>query len=135
MSDEIYGELNYNGNHVSIANFYPEGTIISSGVSKWCGAGGWRLGVFTFPNELLDIQKAMCSGASETYSSVSAPIQFGSIRAFKGGQEIENYLIHSRKILKSIGDWVYHQFRNTNVLLHKPEGGFYIFPDFSMYKN
>jgi len=135
LSDEIYGELNHNGNHMSIANFYPEGTIISSGVSKWCGAGGWRLGVFTFPNELLDIQKAMCSGASETYSSVSAPIQFGSIRAFRGGQEIENYLIHSRKILKSIGEWVYDQFKNTKVLLHKSEGGFYIFPDFSLYKN
>ena len=40
LSDEIYGELNHAGTHVSIAEFYPEGTIISTGLSKWCGAGG-----------------------------------------------------------------------------------------------
>ena len=49
LSDEIYGELHHKGQHVSIARFYPEGTIISSGLSKWCGAGGWRLGTFVFP--------------------------------------------------------------------------------------
>ena len=44
LSDEIYGELHHKGQHVSIARFYPEGTIVSGGLSKWCGAGGWRLG-------------------------------------------------------------------------------------------
>ena len=43
LSDEIYGRLHYQGEHVSIARYYPEGTVISSGLSKWCGAGGWRL--------------------------------------------------------------------------------------------
>ena len=42
LSDEIYGELHHDGLHLSLARFYPEGTIISSGLSKWCGAGGWR---------------------------------------------------------------------------------------------
>ena len=40
LADEIYGELHHTGQHVSIARFYPEGTIVSSGLSKWCGAGG-----------------------------------------------------------------------------------------------
>src|SRR5690606_14005864 len=44
LSDEIYGELHHKGEHISVARWYPEGTIISSGLSKWCGAGGWRLG-------------------------------------------------------------------------------------------
>ncbi|MEM7678388.1 MAG: aminotransferase class I/II-fold pyridoxal phosphate-dependent enzyme, partial [Myxococcota bacterium] len=47
LSDEIYGELHHDGRYVSIAQYYPEGTIVSSGLSKWCGAGGWRLGTFT----------------------------------------------------------------------------------------
>ncbi len=34
LSDEIYGELHHAGRHVSIAEFYPEGTIISTGLSK-----------------------------------------------------------------------------------------------------
>jgi aspartate aminotransferase len=52
LSDEIYGELNFEGRHTSIARFYPEGTIISGGLSKWCGAGGWRLGTFFYPRQL-----------------------------------------------------------------------------------
>ena len=52
LSDEIYGQLHHRGEHVSIARFYPEGTIVSSGLSKWCGAGGWRLGYFVFPDSL-----------------------------------------------------------------------------------
>ena len=44
ISDEIYGLLDHSGEHISIAGYYPEGTIISSGLSKWAGAGGWRLG-------------------------------------------------------------------------------------------
>ena len=40
LSDEIYTELIFNGDYKSISKFYPEGTIISSGLSKWCGAGG-----------------------------------------------------------------------------------------------
>ena len=65
LSDEIYGELNHENRHVSMARFYPEGTIISSGLSKWCGAGGWRLGVFTFPPELQWLTDAMAAEVGE----------------------------------------------------------------------
>ena len=43
VSDEIYGEVHHQGDHVSMAQLYPEGTIISAGLSKWCGAvdGVW----------------------------------------------------------------------------------------------
>ncbi|MCA9695173.1 MAG: aminotransferase class I/II-fold pyridoxal phosphate-dependent enzyme, partial [Myxococcales bacterium] len=39
LSDEIYGELHHRDEHHSIAEYYPEGTIVSTGLSKWCGAG------------------------------------------------------------------------------------------------
>ena len=83
LSDEIYGELHHQGRHVSVARFYPEGTIVSSGLSKWCGAGGWRLGMFMFPSDLRWLLDAMAVVASETYTSTSAPIQFASITAFE----------------------------------------------------
>ncbi|MFQ5916116.1 MAG: pyridoxal phosphate-dependent aminotransferase, partial [Nitrospinota bacterium] len=78
LSDEIYGELHHHGQHVSVARFYPEGTILSSGLSKWCGAGGWRLGTFTFPKNLHWLLEAMSAVASETYTSTSAPIQYAA---------------------------------------------------------
>ena len=50
LSDEIYTDLTFCNKYDSISKFYPEGTFISGGLSKWCGAGGWRLGFFAVPH-------------------------------------------------------------------------------------
>ena len=39
-------------NYESISDYCPENVIISNGLSKWCGAGGWRLGYFIIPENL-----------------------------------------------------------------------------------
>lgn len=130
LSDEIYGGLHHKGEHVSIARFYPEGTIISDGLSKWCGAGGWRLGMFAFPKTLSWLKDGMAVVASETYTSVSAPIQYAAIRAFAGGREIEHYLQQSRRILSALGRFVAEQLREAGAFVPNPEGAFYLFPDF-----
>lgn len=134
LSDEIYGQTNHQGKHVSIARYYPEGTIISSGLSKWCGAGGWRLGTFSFPASLRWLLDALVVVASETYTSVSAPIQYASVVAFQGGKEIEEYLWHSRRILDALGKWIVQQLQGVKVRIHPVEGAFYIFPDFEHYR-
>jgi len=131
LSDEIYGQIHHKGNHISIARFYPEGTIISSGLSKWCGAGGWRLGTFSFPDNLRWLMDAMAIVASETYTSVNAPVQYAGIQAFNGGAIIEDYLWHARRILALIGRQSAQILRNGGVKVHFPLGGFYLFPDFS----
>lgn len=133
LSDEIYGELHFEGKHVSIARFYPEGTIISSGLSKWCGAGGWRLGTFTFPPSLSWLLEAMASMASETFTSTSAPIQHAAVTAFRGSISIERYLWNSRKILKSLGLNIHSKLRKAGISALRPEGGFYLFCNFGKY--
>lgn len=133
LSDEIYGGLHHTGEHVSIARFYPEGTIVSSGLSKWCGAGGWRLGTFTFPPDLDWLVQAVGAVASETYTSVSAPIQYAAIHAFRGGVEVERYLWHARRILKAIGTRCAKILQDAGVRVHTPDGAFYLFPDFSPF--
>jgi aspartate aminotransferase len=135
LSDEIYGQLHHHGKHISISRFYPEGTIVSSGLSKWCGAGGWRLGTFTFPQNLKWLMDKMSVVASETYTSVSAPIQYAAVQAFKGGLKIEEYLCHVRKILSNLGNECTHILKKAKVKLHEPVGGFYLFLDFSYYAN
>jgi aspartate aminotransferase len=135
LSDEIYGELDFQGRHTSIAKYYPEGTIISSGLSKWCGAGGWRLGTFTFPGNMDWLLDAMAAVASETYTSTSAPIQYAAIRAFKGGTRLEEYLWYSRRILGALGAWSTKRLRAAGAMQPDPTGGFYLFPDFSALKD
>lgn len=131
LSDEIYGELHHTGAHISLARYYPEGTIISSGLSKWCGAGGWRLGTFIVPPSLDWLRDAIAVVASETFSTVSAPIQYAAVTAFAGGAEIERYLFQARRIIRALGNWVSQQLQAAGVDVAVPEGGFYLFPDFT----
>lgn len=133
LSDEIYGEVNFTFRHKSIAKYYPEGTIISSGLSKWCGAGGWRLGINVFPEQLTWLLDAMASVASETFTSTSAPIQHAAITAFEGGPWLDTYLQRSRKILGTLSNYVYTTMTEAGVELVKAEGGFYLFPDFTPF--
>ncbi|MEM7106184.1 MAG: aminotransferase class I/II-fold pyridoxal phosphate-dependent enzyme [Bacteroidota bacterium] len=131
ISDEIYGEMHHDGNHDSIARYYPEGTIISNGLSKWAGAGGWRLGMFTFPTEFGPLMEALSVAASETYSSTSAPVQYAAIKAFEEDLVITNQVNESRRILKAIALYTHKRLNEMGISAAKPEGGFYLFPDFS----
>ena len=128
LSDEIYSELSFEDNFKSISNFCPEKTIISNGLSKWCGAGGWRLGHFVIPNELKKLKNSLKVLASETFSSVSAPIQYAAIAAYKNDHS--NYLNNCRKILKLVGEFVYDNLKSNKILINKPQGGFYLMPEF-----
>lgn len=131
LSDEIYGGVDFSEEgQKSISAFYPEGTIISGGLSKWAGAGGWRLGSYTFPEHMHWMLDAMANVASETYSCVSAPIQYAAVQAYKGGPEIENYLNRSRQVLKLVGNYLTEALQRCGVLVHPPEGGFYVYADF-----
>lgn len=135
LSDEIYGELHHQGAHVSIARYYPEGTIISGGLSKWCGAGGWRLGTFAFPRALSWLLEAMAVVASETYTSTSAPIQYAAVRAFEGGTELEEYLWQSRRVLRELGGHCRRRLIEAGLSVCRPQGGFYLFPDFDAHRD
>lgn len=134
LSDEIYGELHHTGKHVSLARYYPEGTIISSGLSKWCGAGGWRLGFFVFPESLTWLQEAMAVVASETFTSTSAPIQHAAVAAFHESDELDEYLANAQRILRYIGKYIYQRLDAMRVFAPRPQGGFYLFPHFSYYQ-
>jgi len=128
LSDEIYSELTFENDYKSISNFCPEKTIISTGLSKWCGAGGWRLGYFLVPDSLIQIRDMINVLASETFSAVSAPIQYAAIKAYENDHS--NYINKSRNILNAVGNYVYENLRSNKVLINKPQGGFYLMPEF-----
>jgi len=129
LSDEIYSRLTFDKKYKSISNFYPEGTIVSTGLSKWCGAGGWRLGFFAIPKELKELKKSLKILCSESFTSVSAPIQYAAIEAFKGDHS--TYLNGVNKILFFVGNYVYENLKSNLINISKPEGGFYLFPEFT----
>ena len=132
LSDEIYSELNFSGQYKSISNFYPEGTIVSTGLSKWCGAGGWRIGFFAIPNQLKNFKDSLKILCSESFTSVSAPIQYAATEAYKGDHS--KYLNAVKKILSFTADYVYKNLKSNVINITKPEGGFYLLPEFANAK-
>ena len=132
LSDEIYSELSFKKDFKSIANYCPEKTIISNGISKWCGAGGWRLGFFVIPESLNEIKNSLKTLASETFSSVNAPVQYAAIAAYENNHD--EYIDNSKTILKAVGEYVYENLKSNKVSINKPEGGFYLMPEFSNEK-
>ena len=128
LSDEIYSELTFESSFKSISNFCPEKTIISDGLSKWCAAGGWRLGYFVIPKNLNLLMEKIKVLASETFSSVSAPIQYAAITAYNSDQS--EYLKKARTILKGVGNYIHEILKSNNTIVNKPEGGFYLMPEF-----
>lgn len=132
VSDEIYGMLHHEGAHASLARAYPEGTVITTGLSKWCGAGGWRLGVAILPQACsATFTETLLGVASEVYSCAPTPVQLAAIAAYEGGQATQDYIGQQRRILKALGNHAQQQLAAAGIRVCAPEGGFYLFVDFS----
>ena len=132
LSDEIYSQLTFDYQYKSISNFYPERTIVSTGLSKWCGAGGWRLGFFAIPKQLRELKDSLKILCSESFTSVSAPIQYAAVEAYTG--DYSAYLNEVKKILSYTGAYVFENLKSNAINLTRPEGGFYLFPEFTNAK-
>jgi aspartate aminotransferase len=131
LSDEIYGRLQHRGKHHSIARFYPEGTIVSGGLSKWAGAGGWRLGHLAFPKHLRALRETVTAAASESFTSTCAPVQYAAEAAYTREHATRPYLDAVRAVLGSLARELVARLRRARVDVATPEGGFYLFPSFA----
>ncbi len=136
ISDEIYSRLSHQGDHQSIARYYPDKTIITTGLSKWCGAGGWRLGLGIFPRQLdAEFKLAYQGIASETYSTTAAPIQLTARNIYQDMSAWEGYIQEQRTLLSTLAAQVVQILNAADIKVHQPDGGFYVLPDFSYYQD
>jgi len=128
LSDEIYTDLKFDKKYESISKYYPEGTCITGGLSKWCGAGGWRLGFFAAPRQLNVLMNSLKVLASETFSTVNSPAQYAAVEAYKG--DYDEFKLKTTNILQAVGTYVYENLRSNKILINSPQGGFYLMPEF-----
>lgn len=135
LSDEIYSQLSFNDNcSPSISNYYPEKTIVFGGLSKVFSAGGYRLGYMILPNDLKNLRTIYQSLFSETFSAVSAPIQYAAIEAYRYKKSVRKPIEASVKILSAIGEYVYQNLMQAGVSCTEPQGGFYVLVGFDYFK-
>ena len=136
LSDEIYAMIDFTDKpYCSVAQYYPEGTIITGGLSKSFAAGGYRLGVMLVNQELGLILQTLKSVVSETFSSVSAPIQYAALEAYGNFEAVRPFINKTCEIYRFTGEYLYQRFIGMGLNCPKPEGSFYLFPDFDNFRD
>ena len=134
ISDEIYAMIDFTDRkHSSLALYYPEGTIVTGGLSKSFAAGGYRLGIMLLPDTLNIIRHALKSVISETFSAVSAPIQYAALEAYGNFTAVKPFIEKTCDIYRFVVEYMHSRFIDMGINCPKPQGSFYLFPDFENY--
>lgn len=129
ISDEIYSELTYKGQHVSIASIpgMRERTVLINGFSKSYAMTGWRLGYAAAPKEILGQMlkihqfAIMCAPTTSQYAAVSA------LR--NGDEDVEKM----RESYNQRRRYLVNALREMGLECYEPYGAFYVFPSIKKF--
>ena len=124
ISDEIYAELSYEANHISIAAF-PEmrdKTVVINGFSKSHAMTGWRLGYACGNSVIIDAMKKI-----HQYAIMCCPTtsQFAAIEALRSGDEVVKEMVTAYNQRRRV---LLDGFEKIGLECFEPQGAFYLFP-------
>lgn len=129
LSDEIYSELKYNGNHRSIAHYegMREKTFVINGLSKSHSMTGWRIGLLFGPQNLLQHVLKVHQYNVTCASTIS---QAAAIEALTNGK---NDATEMREAYKQRLDYCCTRLNQMGISFEKPNGAFYLFVSVKKY--
>lgn len=130
ISDEIYSELSYKGEHVSIASLpgMRERTIVINGFSKGFAMTGWRLGYCCGPEQILKQMiklhqfAIMCAPTNSQYAAV------------EGLRSCEEEVEEMRRAYNQRRRFLMHEFARMGLECFEPYGAFYVFPSIEEFQ-
>ena len=134
FSDDIYSTLSYRSNQKSIYEFIPNLTIRGSSVSKDLACGGYRIGWCAFPESLNPFFTKCCVYGSRTYSNVSSPMQYATNALLENKELYKTYIENTKKLYNHVSKKVLDSLRGKRLLYVETEAAWYVFIDFSNYK-
>ena len=124
LSDEIYSELSYKGDHVSITTIpgMKERTILINGFSKAYAMTGWRLGYACGPKEIIEQMLKI-----HQFAIMCAPTtsQYAAVEAMRNGDED---VAQMREAYNQRRRYLMHVFKEMGLVCFEPYGAFYVFP-------
>ena len=129
MSDEIYSELSYQGNHVSIAAIpgMRERTVVINGFSKSYAMTGWRLGYAVGPKEII---RQMVKVHQYVIMSAPTTSQYAAIEALRNG---DGDVARMRESYDERRRFLVKELREMGIPCFEPMGAFYVFPNISRF--
>ncbi|WP_343208004.1 aminotransferase class I/II-fold pyridoxal phosphate-dependent enzyme [Anaerolentibacter hominis] len=129
ITDEIYSELTYSGNHVSIAEFpgMKERTVLINGFSKSYAMTGWRLGYTCAPAQILAQMLKI-----HQFAIMCAPTnsQYAAVEALKNG---DDDVVTMREAYNQRRSFLVKALRDIGMDCFEPEGAFYVFPNITKF--
>ena len=124
LTDEIYSELSYKGDHVSITSLpgMQERTILINGFSKAYAMTGWRLGYACGPKEIIEQMLKI-----HQFAIMCAPTtsQYAAVEAMRNGDED---VAQMREAYNQRRRYLMHAFKEMGLDCFEPFGAFYVFP-------
>jgi aminotransferase len=124
LSDEIYSELTYQGDHVSIASLPGmwERTLTINGFSKSYAMTGWRLGYICGPRSIVEQMTKI-----HQFAIMCAPTtsQYAAVEALRHGDED---VARMRESYNQRRRFLMHEFKRMGLKCFEPFGAFYVFP-------
>ena len=124
LSDEIYSELTYKEDHVSIASIpdMQERTILINGFSEAYAMTGWRLGYACGPRKIIEQMTKL-----HQYAIMCAPTtsQYAAVEALRNG---DDDVAMMREAYNQRRRYLVHAFKEMGLECFEPYGAFYIFP-------
>jgi aminotransferase len=124
LSDEIYSELTYQGDHVSIASLpgMRERTLTINGFSKSYAMTGWRLGYVCGPQEIVTQMTKI-----HQFAIMCAPTtsQYAAVEALRNGDDDVRMM---RESYDQRRRYLMHAFQEMGLKCFEPFGAFYVFP-------
>ncbi len=129
ISDEIYAELTYGGDHVSIASMpgMRERTIVINGFSKSYAMTGWRLGYAAGPARIIEQMTKIHQFAIMCAPTVS---QYAAVEAMKNGDDA---VAEMRESYNQRRRFVVNTLREMGLDCFEPLGAFYVFPSIKKF--
>lgn len=121
ISDEVYSELVYEGEHVSIASYLPQQTLLVNGVSKSHAMTGWRMGYLCAPAALMEhIVKVHQHMVTTTPTFVQEGVVEALTKGFDDAEAMKKEYLQRRNL-------VFERMTEYGFTIAKPNGAFYIF--------
>jgi aminotransferase len=124
ITDEIYAELTFEGEHVSIASLpgMKERTIFLHGFSKAYAMTGFRIGYACGPAEIIDAMMRI-----HQYSMLCASIisQEAALEAIQFGESDTTEMREQYRLRRNL---IVNAFNEMGLKCHLPRGSFYAFP-------
>ena len=129
LSDEIYSELSYHGDHCSIASLpgMKERTLLINGFSKSYAMTGWRLGYAAGPDWLIEQMTKI-----HQYAIMCAPTnsQYAAVEALRNGDE---EVAEMREAYNQRRRYLMKRFEEMGMPCFEPHGAFYCFPNIQRF--